>query len=218
MTLRRDRWLIASVVFGIAFWVLGPWVPPGPLHMAFKGLGVGTLAIYALQRSTSVNRPIAMVIMLGAIGDVLIEIDLAYGALAFLAGHCYACWFYIINRRPLDRFDAAVALVALVAIPGLTALAWPEQTGVLGYSIALGAMVGTAWCSRYPRERVALGALLFAASDLLLFAKMGIAPTNPVPPLLVWPLYYAGQLLITLGVVYRSQLMITSFAPSRARA
>jgi uncharacterized membrane protein YhhN len=218
MSLRRDRWLIVSLVFGIAFWVLGPWVPPGPLHMTLKGLGVGTLAIYALERSTSVNRPIAMVMMLGAMGDVLIEIDLSYGALAFLAGHCYACWFYIINRRTVQRVDAAVALLALVAIPGLTALVWPEETGVLGYSIALGAMVGSAWCSRYARERVALGALMFAVSDLLLFAKLGIAPTNPVPPLLVWPLYYFGQVLITLGVVYRTQLMITSFAPSRARA
>ena len=79
------------------------------------------------------------------------------------------------------------------------ALSGRIETGI--YGLALGAMAGMAWNSRFPRALVGLGALLFAASDLLLFARMGIMAHSPVPAHLVWPLYFAGQVMIALGVV-----------------
>ena len=45
------------------------------------------------------------------------------------------------------------------------------------------------------------GALLFVASDLLIFARMGPLATSPLPHLLIWPLYYFGQFLICTGVI-----------------
>ena len=44
------------------------------------------------------------------------------------------------------------------------------------------------------------GAVLFLLSDLLLFARMGPLQGNVVPEILIWPLYYVGQLLIATGV------------------
>ena len=62
-------------------------------------------------------------------------------------------------------------------------------------------MVCAAWSSSFNRYRVGLGAVLFLASDLLIFARMGPLATSALPVLLVWPLYYFGQLLICTGVI-----------------
>lgn len=48
---------------------------------------------------------------------------------------------------------------------------------------------------------VKLGALLFVISDMLLFAGIGQWADNPLPALLIWPTYFAGQALIARGVV-----------------
>ena len=73
--------------------------------------------------------------------------------------------------------------------------------GVALYALALGGMAAAAWSSAFPRYRVGLGAILFLASDLLIFSRMGPLSASPLPDLLIWPLYYAGQCLICLGVV-----------------
>ena len=62
-------------------------------------------------------------------------------------------------------------------------------------------MAASAWLSSFPRYRVGLGAVLFVASDLLIFARLGVQAESAVPDLLIWPLYYFGQFLICLGVV-----------------
>lgn len=217
MTLRKNRWLWVSLVFGIGYGLFGSRMPPGFWHVVLKGGGVAALALHALERSTSATRPIAMVMVFGALGDVLIEWDLSLGALAFLCGHAYACWFYYLNRRRLMKIDWLVGALALVTIPVLASVASRGQTAVAAYACGLAAMVAYAWCSRFPRDRVALGAVLFAVSDLALFSRMGLLSSSPVPGLLVWPLYYSGQLLIVLGVVNHAQLMITKSSASRAK-
>ena len=73
--------------------------------------------------------------------------------------------------------------------------------GVAVYSLGLALMAATAWLSRFPRYRVGIGAVLFAVSDLLIFARMGPLADSPLPDLLIWPLYYFGQFLICTGVV-----------------
>ena len=69
------------------------------------------------------------------------------------------------------------------------------------YASCLGAMAASAWVSSFPRYRVGLGAVMFAASDLLIFAKLGPLAVSPVPGWLIWPLYFAGQALIAWGAV-----------------
>ena len=127
MGARKYRWLVVSLAFGIGFWLLGWLIPDGPWHMAVKGCAVAALAVFAFERANSVSRPIAMVMVFGALGDVLIEIDLEIGALAFLCGHCFACWFYVTNRRRLRWVDAPVGAALLIGIPALTALLLPER-------------------------------------------------------------------------------------------
>ena len=48
---------------------------------------------------------------------------------------------------------------------------------------------------------VSIGAMLFLASDLFIFAGEGGVISKGVRMWLVWPLYFAGQALIAWGVV-----------------
>jgi uncharacterized membrane protein YhhN len=202
----RHPWLLASLTAAVAFWALKDTVSPGPGLIALKGAGVALLAAYALARAASLDgRAIALVMALGALGDVLIELDLRLGAASFFAGHCVAIWLYRRNRRG-DPAHSQVTLGLLLvgatpliawALPADRSAAWP----VAVYALALGAMAGAAWLSRFNRYRVGLGALLFVASDLLIFARQGPLATSALPGLLIWPLYYLGQLLICTGVI-----------------
>jgi hypothetical protein len=62
-------------------------------------------------------------------------------------------------------------------------------------------MASAAWMSHYPRYRVGTGAVLFVLSDWLIFARMGPYDLSPLTDLLIWPLYYAGQVMIATGIV-----------------
>jgi uncharacterized membrane protein YhhN len=75
-----------------------------------------------------------------------------------------------------------------------------EALNVALYALALGAMAASAWASVFPRYRVGAGAALFLVSDIMLFAEMGPLQGHIVPQILVWPVYYLGQLLIATGV------------------
>lgn len=194
----RRVWLALSLVGGVGFWWGGTALQPGVLPALFKMTGVAALAAYAMAGGV---RPMALVMALGALGDGLIEWRLAAGALAFLAGHGVAIRFYARALRAhtaRDRFDAAVIALAIL----LGALVFSDfSPGVDIYAAGLATMAATAWLSRFRRDRTGAGALMFAVSDLLIFARMGHFAGGAVPGLLIWPLYYFGQVLIAVGVV-----------------
>lgn len=197
----KRPWLLASLAAGIAFWLLKGSALPGPSLLILKGAGVALLAAYALTRPKGHDaNVIAAVMAVGALGDVLIEFRLEAGAVAFLIGHLIAIRLYWRHRRanPAGSQRAAV-LALLVLIPLVSFL----LGGVLAaiYALGLGAMAASAWLSTFSRYRVGLGAIMFVASDLLIFAQTGVLANSLLPGLLIWPLYYFGQFLICVGVV-----------------
>jgi uncharacterized membrane protein YhhN len=138
---------------------------------------------------------------LGSIGDMVLEVNFTGGAAAFFAGHIAAIALYLRHRRAeLSAPDKVVAIALVLGIPALS-YALTGKSDVAGYALLLGGMATAAFASDFPRNRVALGAAMFAVSDLLIFARMGPLADSPVPHLLVWPLYYFGQFLITVGVI-----------------
>ena len=192
----------ASLAFGLSYPLLRDHLPTAA-DMAWKGAGVGLLALAAALRAAKADgRLLALVLALGAAGDVLLEISLAAGAAAFAAGHCVAILLYRRNRRmEIDQKDVAVAaliLLAAAAVPLLLLQGRPEAWPFTAYGLLLGAMAASAWLSRFPRGRVATGALLFLASDMLIALRMADGPAGLALP--IWLLYYLGQLLIFLGV------------------
>lgn len=194
--------LLASIVAAIAFYVLRDGQMADVWKMLLKGAGVGLLAAYALLRFRGVEaRWIALVMALGAAGDMAIEIWFEVGGALFFLGHLVAIGFYLrYPRKQPSGSQKALAVALLLATPLLSwMLSGSWQVGL--YGLALGGMASCAWMSRFPRYRVGIGAVMFVLSDWLIFSRLGPIELAPLPDLLVWPLYYFGQFLICTGVI-----------------
>jgi len=204
--IEKRPWLVASLAAGIGFWILKDSHLPGLYQMALKGAGVALLALYALARHKGADsRQIALVMGFGALGDVLIELSLNAGAIAFLIGHLIAIQLYLRHRRAHTALSQRLAGLALMVLIPVIAFMLPSDRaaapGIALYTLGLGTMTAAAWTSSFPRYRVGLGAVMFAVSDLLIFARLGPLAQSALPDLLIWPLYYFGQFLICTGVI-----------------
>ncbi|WP_404339289.1 lysoplasmalogenase family protein [Sphingomonas sp. MMS12-HWE2-04] len=174
------------------------WFAVDPLlHTIWKGAGVGLLAVWAATKARRTDQwLIATALGLGALGDVLLEASgLTVGAIAFLGGHIAATTMYLRNGAAPMAWAAGVAAGVSILATGPS-----PAPGIALYALGLGAMCGSNWVSRFPVIAKA-GAALFVTSDLLLVAELGPLRNSPVPGLLIWPTYFAGQALIAWGVV-----------------
>lgn len=194
--------LLASLLAGISFYFVKDASLAVPLFVLWKGAGVALLAVWALLHGRSPNvLRIALVMALGAAGDMLLEWHQAAGGAAFLLGHLEAMSLYLRNRRANPTASQRLAAAALLVLTPLLAGLLTGSLAISMYALALGGMAACAWMSSFPRYRVRLGAVLFVASDLLIFARLGPLAHSAVPGLLIWPLYYFGQFLVCIGVV-----------------
>lgn len=200
-------WLLAGVIAAVAYYVLQGTIKVEPIEIAIKGAGVGFLAIYALRRAPGADGTLlAVMLALCALADMVLELYFVYGGTVFAAAHAVAITLFLRNRRKQTTFSQnLLALVMVIAVP-LIAYYFSDNEAVAVYGAVLGAMAGTAWISRFPRYRVGIGAVLFVASDVLIFSQLGLSILGEPreesiwPGLLVWPLYFAGQLMIATGV------------------
>ncbi|MFL0356555.1 lysoplasmalogenase family protein [Erythrobacter sp. GH1-10] len=195
-------WLLASVAAAIAFYFLRD-NPIGGLYLILlKGAGVGLLAVYAFYRTKGLDGAlIVLVLSLASAADMALEIDFTIGGGLFLASHLVALGLYLRNRR--ESTSASQKLLALALAISAPAISWllSGDPMIALYAVSLGAMAAAAWMSRFPRYRVGIGAVLFVVSDWLIFSAMGPLDLAPLPEILIWPLYYAGMLMIATGVV-----------------
>lgn len=197
--------LIGAVIAGTSYLYVGATGMSGPLAVAWKGAGVGLLAVYAaLQARSTDGWLIALVMTFGAIGDVLLDaVGMTPGAVAFIVGHIFAIALYLRNRR--SRLSSSQKWLATLVLPLSVLIAvWSvplEARPMIGiYTAFVASMAAAAWISRFPRYRTGIGAMMFLASDLLIFASMGPLAGSAWTGFAVWGLYFAGQLLIVLGV------------------
>lgn len=213
--------LAGAVVGAASYMAAWPLPVPHAAEIAWKGSGVALLAVYAgLRARTADGWLIAAVLALGALGDVLLDaIGMTRGALAFLAAHLTAVVLYLRNVRPqlapLDKLAAALLAPAIAAAAFLLPTDRATAPGIALYATGLGVMAATAWISRFPRALTGLGALMFAASDLLIFARSGPLAGTAWVSYAVWILYFGGQAMICLGVVRTLALATPAAAPRR---
>lgn len=202
--IEKRPWLVASLFAGVSYWLAAKGHVPGLWLIAWKGAGVALLAAYAWSHHpTRDARLIATVMALGAIGDMALEVAFTAGAAAFLLGHLVALSLYLRNRR--DNTTGSQRAAAVVTLACVPLIAW-QLTGAVDvtlYGLGLAAMAASAWLSSFSRYRVGLGAMMFVASDLLIFARMGPLASSQIPNQMIWPLYYFGQFLICTGVITR---------------
>lgn len=205
--IRHNFIFLAALVAGISYMVpvLAHW--EGPMITAWKGAGVGLLALWAGFNARDENGLIFVAMLFFyALGDVLLEVmGLEKGAVAFVIGHIIAIGFYLQNWRInpstsqllLTYFVSpiSVLIVCLILLPN------PGWWHAALYTLFVAMMAATAWASRFPRYRTGIGAMMFLISDLAIFAREGGAISPVMGTALVWPLYFVGLALIALGVV-----------------
>jgi uncharacterized membrane protein YhhN len=189
----------AALIAGLSYWPASHLAIDPALLMAWKGAGVSLLALWAAGQARDVDGWLLVaVLVLGAAGDVLLEIALRTGGAVFLAGHMVAIALYLRNRRP----EAGWWPLLLVPAVGVAAALLPADRsaapGMALYGIGVAAMAACALMSRF--RLAALGATMFVVSDLLIFARLGPLAGSILPSLLVWPLYFLGQALIAWDV------------------
>ena len=201
--------LAAALVAGVSYLGADHLALPQVASLAWKGSGVGLLALYAALSARGADGwLIAAVMALGGAGDVLLgAAGFAVGGGAFLLGHLAAVGLYLRNRRPelalADGIFAAALIPAVVAAAFLLPADRAGAPGVAVYALGLSAMAASAWISRFPRDWVAAGALMFVASDLLIFGRAALLAGQAWPGFAIWSCYFAGQALICVGVVRR---------------
>ncbi|HEV7343528.1 MAG TPA: lysoplasmalogenase [Sphingopyxis sp.] len=206
----RARWLWwAALVGGISYFVGVYLRLDGPAIWAWKASGVGLLAVWAAANARGTHgQLIAAVLAFGALGDWLLDaFGMLAGAAAFATGHLIAIILYLRNRRP--SLTSSQKLLAWALVPLALIIAWGLTRGAeaalmgaaIAYTGGVAIMAATAWISRFPRYRTGIGAMMFLASDLFIFAGEGGTLSKDVTLWLVWPLYFGGQALIAWGVV-----------------
>jgi uncharacterized membrane protein YhhN len=198
------RLLVGSLLLGLGYPLI--WVCDWPeiVKTGWKGAGVGLLALLtAFEARHRDGWLLAALLAFGALGDVLIESSLTLGAIAFMIGHFVAIALYLRNRR--QRLSFSQRALALLVIPASVLIAWSlpaergQAPGVAFYALFVAAMAAAAWTSRFPRYVTGIGAMMFLASDLLIFARMGPLEYARGVGLAIWLLYYLGQVMIALG-------------------
>ncbi|OYY89192.1 MAG: hypothetical protein B7Y45_13255 [Sphingomonas sp. 28-66-16] len=192
---------VLALIAGGSFWATHWIAVDAPLLLAWKGAGVALLAVWAALNARQFDGwLLTAVLTFGAIGDVLLNpANMAIGGLAFFIAHLAAIALYARRR---GRWAGAAPLIAVA----VAAIAWSlpadrgAAAGIAFYALGLGGMAGTALVSRYPRA-VSLGAFMFVASDLLIFARLGPLHGSEIADVLIWPLYFGCQALVAWTVV-----------------
>ena len=200
--IQHRPWLLVSLACALAFYFL--WNNPigGLWLILLKGGAVGFLAVYALARAPGVDGVIlTAALALSSLADMVLELSLEVGGALFAASHLVAVVLYLRNRRESTVWSQRLLAIALLAGAPAISYLLSGQVQIAIYAVTLGLMAASAWVSRFPRYRVGIGAVLFVVSDWLIFSRMGPFDLAPFPDMLVWPLYYAGQLMIATGVV-----------------
>ena len=199
--------LAAALVGGTSYLAADHMVLSQAASLAWKGSGVGLLAVYAALRArTADGWLLAAVMAFGAAGDILLgPAGFVVGGAAFLVGHIVVIVLYQRNRRAGLGWPHWLGAAALIAATDVSAFLLPADRasapGVALYAAGLACMCASAWLSRFPRQGVALGATMFLVSDLLIFARSGpLMGQGWWVGFAIWSLYFAGQALVCVGV------------------
>jgi len=206
---RGERALLAvALAAAAAYGIFAAGTQVSTLWAVIKGVPVAALAALALRRSGEEGAGrLAAALAAHAAGDLLLELaPLLAGVAAFFVGHLLYALLFLRLRERWERVRGgaklrvgllllAIAAVAPKLVAGAPAsLRW----AIAAYVAALAAMAALAQLTRRGLP-VGLGALLFVVSDALLGAGWFGGGALPGARLLVWPLYFGGQLLIALG-------------------
>lgn len=192
--------LVATSLFSGTIYPLIERSLASPIDAIIKGMCIGLLTVAALFWRRNIDGWLLVAVMAaGTAGDVLLALPGGFkaGAVAFGIGHILSIWLYLHNRSSAPSLATRAGIMTLLIIGvALPRLLLPDDIALAVYGVLLTAMVASALASRFDR-RVAIGALMFLASDALIAVRMQLPQARGMLlGIVVWWLYYFGQLLI----------------------
>ena len=202
----RRPWLLASVAMSIAYFVLKDAAFPGTYLFVLEAGCLILLAVYALLRLDEPEaRHIAALLGLSGLGVVAVELDPYIGAILLILAYGFGIGLFVRFRRPNMATTQKAAAVALLLLVPLICWRLPyDRSGAVTlavYGLALGALAGTAWASRFPRYRVGAGAVLVVISSVIGIAQAGPLMDADWPDWVIWPAFYLGNFMMATGTV-----------------
>ena len=202
----KRPFLLLSVLAALAFYYMRWTAFPELYLLPLKGAAAGLLAVYAFVRHRSNDaKMMGWALGAAALGDIALEIDFQIAGLLFFVFHVMAMGLFLQHRRadlaPSQTWVCGLTLLLTPVVAYLLPADRDAAWSVALYGLALGAMAASAWASSFPRYRVGAGAMLFVASNVLIFAEMGPLEGEFLPQVVIWPVYYLGIFLICTGVI-----------------
>jgi uncharacterized membrane protein YhhN len=188
----------------------------GPLSIVLKVASTGLLVVVAALVHHR-HKLLILALVFSVNGDLLLELRrvgrlgpeqvFLLGLVAFLIAHIFYIALFVRSRSGVSVVIGRTRTVACMATLGTAIITvvvlWPGlaemRIPVLAYSLVLVTMVISAQYALFT-PKVAIGALLFFASDTMLAINIFGYPFSGARTL-VWITYYTAQLLITLGVI-----------------
>jgi len=220
----KTRILAGVGAAGVVAFLLAVGLESYELRLGTKALPILCLLLWLWPPRESYSRWVFAGLILSLIGDMLLEVgpDLFLPGLgAFLLAHvAYVAAYLTVTRTPSIARSLPFLLLGVGASvflwPGLGGLALPVTVYVavictMAWRSA--AMLGTGALARREQWAALAGALMFAASDLLLSIKLFVRPV-PAASYAIMLLYWAGQLCIALSA--RRPRALASPAPDMA--
>lgn len=216
----KNPLVLFSIGIALLYWLVRA---PLPYNAILKWLAIISLATFVWQQRQSWQEALLVVALCcHSVGDVLLDWDRTRLFLpavgAFMVGHVlYLITFWpnlmALSSLPFAKKILAGTIVlygiamAMLIIPHL-----PKNllTAVVVYMIVILTMTLVLTSANYRNPWLILGAVLYVISDSLIALNTFVRPLGMFVQL-IWPLYYAGQLLIALGFLNR-------YAPTEALA
>jgi alkenylglycerophosphocholine/alkenylglycerophosphoethanolamine hydrolase len=193
-----ERPALPWFLLGVALFFVGHALDLLTLRVAVKALPVLALA-WSVHRRGRVGATVAFGLLLGGVGDVVLELGhFLPGLVAFLLGHIAYIVAFVSEDRRLRLQEALppllfVAVLSAVCVPAAGTFAAP----IVVYGLVIGAM---AWrASVRPGWLAVLGAWVFAFSDAMIAINKFVTPLEGIRPVIMVT-YWTAQLLIALSV------------------
>lgn len=192
-------WVLAGVYLVTMLW--SPW----PFEWVAKAAPIWALAVFVVATGAFPwQRLVLVAILLGSLGDVLLELGWFLGGLAafLLAQLCYAFLFSRCFQWRPERLGWAVFL----GVWALAVLIWvwsglgDMKIPVLAYLAAISLMGLAAVFSRHALWPGVLGAATFILSDSLIAIGLFVAPL-PAHDWAVMLSYYGAQWMIVQALL-----------------
>lgn len=186
-------------------------------HLEIKAVSVALkmtpallMGLYVVLRRPNTCTAIAFALVMHAMGDGCLDLGKSYflwGVAAFFVGHFGYIASFWPHRRKWKEIPIALQCLIGVVIAlmiGLNLFIWPRMPGVLAvaapvYAVALTTMCVTALLGKWTGPWVAIGALLFLFSDVLIGLRLFLKMETLA--FLIWPTYVIAQIWIPEGWV-----------------